>query len=444
MPGDPPHSGRDVGVSPAASWGEGHRPGVALLTYVSGFSYATFGYVGANTLRDGGYLDVCAGGSRSPRHAIRTTGPSPTIVFPTMSSSNRSTSGRSAFRPDRGRQAAMSARDPRPSFDVVVMGGGEGGMAVLNNLKDRTPLLKTALLDPDPYHYDQPDWINVATEGADKEETRSHKMFELPPGTVWIRDSVTKIRAEESVLETGSSGEVGYGNLVIATGVETRWDRIRNLAGALGTHGICSVYGYQQAEEAWNMMRSFTGGRAIFSAPSSPYKGASAPLSVLHRAEDLWRERGVRAGTDIVFATAIAEAYAGDAYAELVARDDRGEDIHVYFGYELLEVRPDRYEAVFNVQKGQSLSQDVLSYDLIHVVPPMRPPAVIERSPLAYQAGPTRGYLEVNPDTLRHRRYANVYGVGDVIGVEAEKTGERARRQAEAVVRRIAETGVAS
>lgn len=331
-----------------------------------------------------------------------------------------------------------------PSFDVVVIGGGEGGMAVLNTLKQETPLLKTALIDPNPYHYDQPDWIKVATEGASKEETRSHKMFQLPPGTVWMRDAVTKIDPDEALIETQSSGEIGYTHLVIATGIETRWDRIRNLGDSLGVNGICSVYGYEQAEEAWDMMRSFTGGRAIFSAPSSPYKGGSAPLSILHRAEDLWRERGVREGTDIIFATAVTEGYAGDEYAELVARDDREDDIHVYFGYELLEVRPDRYEAVFNVQKGPSLSQDVLSYDLIHVVPPMRPPTVIETSPLAYQVGPTRGFLEVNPDTLQHRRYPNVFGVGDVIGVEAEKTGERARKQAEAVVHRIAQTAATS
>ena len=89
------------------------------------------------------------------------------------------------------------------------------------------------------------------------------------------------------------------------------------------------------------------------------------------------------------------------------------------------------------MSKGVSLTQDVVRYDLIHVVPPMRPPSVIETSPLAYQVGPTRGFLEVNPDTLQHRRYPNVYGVGDVIGVEAEKTGERARRQARQVARRL-------
>ncbi len=310
-------------------------------------------------------------------------------------------------------------------------------MAVLRELREHAPRLKTALIDPSPYHYDQPDWVRVATEGADKEQTRRRKMFELPPGVVWIRDAVQKIDPDAQVLATGSTGEVAYEAVVIATGVETRWDRIRNLADALGTNGICSVYGYEQAASAWEMIRSFPGGRALFSAPSSPYKGGNAPLRILHRAEDQWRERGVRSQAEILFATAINEDYAGEQYAELVARDAQGDRVRVYFGYELLEVRPDRYEAVFNVSKGVSLTQDVVRYDLIHVVPPMRPPSVIETSPLAYQVGPTRGFLEVNPDTLQHRRYPNVYGVGDVIGVEAEKTGERARRQARQVARRL-------
>jgi sulfide:quinone oxidoreductase len=41
-----------------------------------------------------------------------------------------------------------------------------------------------------------------------------------------------------------------------------------------------------------------------------------------------------------------------------------------------------------------------------------------------------RGYLEVDPETLRHYRFKSVFGVGDAIGVEGIKTAERARAQA--------------
>jgi sulfide:quinone oxidoreductase len=67
----------------------------------------------------------------------------------------------------------------------------------------------------------------------------------------------------------------------------------------------------------------------------------------------------------------------------------------------------------------------------------MRPPALLEESELAHRDGPMRGYLEVDPASLRHRRFDTVFGVGDVIGVEGVKTGERARKQAAKVARAL-------
>ena len=317
------------------------------------------------------------------------------------------------------------------SFRIVILGGGEAGLAVLDALAETDLLSDVALVEPSTYHYDQPAWMHVGTEGVEKETTRSSEAVRIPPAVTRIQERVEAIDPERRTVTTDGDTEIRYDYLVVALGTNVHWDRIRGLKESLGTHGICSVYGYEQAECTWEMIRAFEGGRAFFTAPSTPHKGGGAPWALLRRADALWREAGVREQTDLFYTTAASS----EEFETGLDSDREPEDVHVYTGYDLVDVRPDRKEAVFDVTKGQSQSQDVLAYDLLHVVPPMRPPALVEESELAYRDGPMRGYLEVDPETFRHPRFDTVFGIGDVIGVEGVKTGERAREQAAAVAR---------
>lgn len=326
---------------------------------------------------------------------------------------------------------------PSSSYRILILGGGEAGLTALQSFEE-TPLISdVALVEPSAHRYNQAAWMSVGTEGMDKERTRSAEEISVPSGVTWIQTHVAGIDPEARVVTMDDGTTVGYEYLLVSLGTEVNWERIRNLKENLGDDKICSVYGYEQAERTWEMIRNFEGGRALFTAPSTPYKGGNAPLEILRRTEKLWKESGVRDRTELFFTTAARPEIAGEEYAELIERGAEEESIHVYTGYDLIEVRPDCDEAVFRVSKGNSQSQDVLTYDLLHVVPPMRPPAFLEESGLTYRDGPMKGYLEVEPETLRHKRFDTVFGIGDVIGVKGIKTGERAREQAVAVAHRI-------
>lgn len=333
---------------------------------------------------------------------------------------------------------ASSSSHSSLSHRIVILGGGEAGLSVLKSLDEMDLSSDVALVEPSTYHFDQPAWMRVGTEGVQKEQTRSDEVIQVPSEVSWIRDHVDRIDPRDQLVRTEDGTTIHYDYLVVALGTDVHWHRIRGLKENLGSKGICSVYGYEQAERTWEMIRDFEGGRALFTAPSSPYKGGSAPLTILRRAQEVWQGTGAWTDTEIIFATATPPKRKGVGSEEMVERRigaSEETDIQVYPGYELIEVRPDRKEAVFNVTKGESVSQDVLRYDLIHVVPPMRPPALLQQSDLAYTEGPHTGYMEVDPDSLRHKRYKRVFGVGDVAGIEGEKTGERARKQAIEVAR---------
>jgi len=146
------------------------------------------------------------------------------------------------------------------SFRLVILGGGEAGLAVLEALAETDLISSVALVEPSAYHYDQPAWMRVGTEGMQKEHTRSPEEIQIPPAVTWIRDRVNRVDPERRVIVTNSNTEIQYDYLVVALGTDVRWDRIRGLKESLGTHGICSVYGYEAAEQAWDMIRAFEGG----------------------------------------------------------------------------------------------------------------------------------------------------------------------------------------
>ena len=105
--------------------------------------------------------------------------------------------------------------------------------------------------------------------------------------------------------------------------------------------------------------------------------------------------------------------------------------IETHFKHNLVEVRPDAREAVFeNLDTGEQVVQH---YDLLHVTPPQGPPEVVKSSPLANEAG----WVNVDKHTLRHPDFPNVFSLGDVSSLPTSKTGAAIRKEAPALVHNL-------
>lgn len=55
---------------------------------------------------------------------------------------------------------------------------------------------------------------------------------------------------------------------------------------------------------------------------------------------------------------------------------------------------------------------------MLHVTPPMSSPDVLKTSPVADAAG----WVDVDKETLQHKRYPNVFGIGDCTNLPTSKT----------------------
>jgi sulfide:quinone oxidoreductase len=87
--------------------------------------------------------------------------------------------------------------------------------------------------------------------------------------------------------------------------------------------------------------------------------------------------------------------------------------------------------AVFkNLDTGEITNE---KYDLLHVVPPLAPPAVVKSSPLAAASG----FVEVDQYTLQSTKYSNVFALGDCTTTPNSKTAAAVTKQAPILVHNL-------
>ena len=216
--------------------------------------------------------------------------------------------------------------------------------------------------------------------------------------------------------------------VVIAAGLQLNWDRIPGLKESVTKNGVCSNYSYETVDSTWQNIRDFKGGTAIFTMPSGAVKCGGAPQKIMYLADDSFRKAGVRDRSQVIFTSPLPNIFAVDRYRKALEEVVKRKQIICHFREELIEIHGDRRQAVFrNLDSGQETTR---SYDMLHATPPMGPPEFIARSPLADKDG----WVDVNSETLQHRKYGNVFGIGDCSNLPTSKTGAAIRKQAPVLV----------
>ncbi|PPE70564.1 TIGR01244 family phosphatase [Caldimonas thermodepolymerans] len=331
-----------------------------------------------------------------------------------------------------GGRTALDTVDAR--HDVVIVGGGAAGIAVASSLLARAPSLDIAIIDPADVHYYQPGWTLVGAGVFDPRTTARTMASVLPRGVHWIKAAVAAFEPEQDLVILDGCRVVAYQQLVVCPGLKLDWHAIEGLPGTLGRHGVTSNYRYDLAPYTWQLVRELRGGRAVFTQPPMPIKCAGAPQKAMYLSADHWRRSGVLRDIDIQFCTAGAVLFGVPDYVPTLMEYVQAYGIHLDFGETLVAVDGPARKAVFNAAQPDGSSREVVrEFDLLHVVPPQKAPDFIRVSPLA----DATGWLDLDPATLRHKRYANIFGLGDVGNTSNAKTAAAARKQAPVVAHNV-------
>lgn len=336
--------------------------------------------------------------------------------------------------------ATASAQRLSTKAHIVIAGSGLGGIAVANRLSKLLDGAKITVIDSNEIHNYQPGWTLVATGIWPVSEVMYRNADFHPAGIEWIKEMVTEFDPVANTVVTGSGQRIRYDYLVVATGTYQDWAQIEGMdVKAIGTNGLASVYPSSQAAVAtWAAMDAFRqkGGEAVMTLPATPLKCAGAPLKMTFMLRDRLSKAGTLDKSKVTFYSALGNVFGVKVVNDNVLDRWKNLGIGVEFTQKLKSVDIGARRATFVSPEGSSTE---VGYDFLHAVPPMRAPDVVKNSPLSWQEGPMAagGWLEVDKATLQHRRFKNVFGIGDINGTPRGKTAATVKKSAPIVAQHL-------
>jgi len=319
-------------------------------------------------------------------------------------------------------------------YDVVIVGGGAGGVSVAASLQARKSNLSIAIIDPADIHYYQPGWTMVGGGIFAASQTAKTMGSLIPRGVKWIKSAVAAFEPANNAVVLDGCRVVKYDRLVVSPGLKLDWAAVEGLEETLGRNGVTSNYRYDLAPYTWQLVQEMIEGRAIFTQPPMPIKCAGAPQKAMYLSADSWFRNGRLKDIDIQFMNAGGVLFGVKDYVPALEKYIAKYDATLNFFHNLVAVDGPAKKATFKVAKPETAPELVtVDFDMMHVCPPQTAPDFIRVSPLADAAG----WVDVDQVTLRHKTFDNIWSLGDVMNAPNAKTAAAARKQAPTVAENI-------
>lgn len=283
---------------------------------------------------------------------------------------------------------------------IVVLGGGFGGITAALGLREGLPREhRITVVDRRPTFMMglRKQWLLTGTAKRAEGERPLEALREK--GIDVRRASVTSIALSARSVRT-DAGDIPFDHLVVALGAEPRTDLVPGFSEA-----AFSMYDVEGVERASVRLAELKRGRVVIGVFGLPFKCPPAPYEAAMLIDELLRRRGVRTEVEVQMFTpqpmtlpAAGKGPSDALQALLVERKITLE----------LGRKPLRVEGTRTIFEGGALDADVLL-----VVPPHRPPAVVKESGLV-----TAGdWVDVDPRTLRTTD-PRVWAIGDVTQIK--------------------------
>jgi sulfide:quinone oxidoreductase len=322
-------------------------------------------------------------------------------------------------------------------YDIIIVGAGAAGIAAASSLLSRAKGLSIAIIDPAEVHYYQPGWTLVGAGVFNQADTVKTMVSLIPEGVEWIKAAVGTFEPENNRVTLEDSRPVSYERLIVAPGIKLDWHGVEGLAETLGHNGVTSNYRFDLAPYTWQLVKRLNKGRALFTQPPMPIKCAGAPQKALYLSCDHWTRQGVLKDIEVEFYNAGEVLFGVKEYVPALMQYVERYNAQLKFGHRLVRIDGDARKAWFaTTGEDGAVTEVAREFDMIHVCPPQTAPDFVRESPLADAAG----WVDVDQNTLRHKRFSNIWGLGDAMNAPNAKTAAAARMQAPIVANNLLES----
>jgi sulfide:quinone oxidoreductase len=359
--------------------------------------------------------------------------PGPVLAF--CRTGNRSTNiFRLANSIDTPIQATGAANDKLTQYEIVIVGAGSAGIAAASSLLKRAPNAQIAIIDPSSQHYYQPAWTLVGRGVFDSKKTVRPMASLIPEGAQWVQHAVSEFLPDHNRVRLDNGDLIAYRQLIVCPGLRLAWEKIEGLQQTLGRNGVTSNYRYDLAPYTWQLVSQLKQGKALFSQPAMPIKCAGAPQKAMYLSCDYWLRQGALKQIEVEFHNAGTALFGVAAFVPPLMRYVKKYQAHLVFESTLVKVDGEKKLAWFDIKDGAgNISRQEKPFDMLHAVPPQVAPDAVRNSPLAN----LDGWCEVDPASLQHVRYRNVFALGDACSTSNAKTVAAIRKQAVVVTHNL-------
>ena len=328
-------------------------------------------------------------------------------------------------------ESASAAPKVKTAARIVIAGAGAAGLTAAAQLAQRLEGAQITLVDARKAHFYQPGFTLVAGGIKPASYVISSTRDYVPSGVELLEEAVAEIDPEGRKVVTATGKPVPYDYLIVATGLRLDYAAIEGMdVEQIGNNGLGSIYhSPEKAAATWQAMSKFadSGGVGVFLRPGTEMKCAGAPLKYTFLTDDHLRRRGKRGKAEIIYNANNKVLFSVPIVHEKVRMLFEERDVKVNYERTLAAIDLGKKIATFKTAEGPV----ELQYDFINVIPPMRAADAVRNSPLPWQEGnwAADGWIEVDKHTLRHKRFDNVFAVGDVAGVPKGKTAASVKWQ---------------
>jgi sulfide:quinone oxidoreductase len=313
---------------------------------------------------------------------------------------------------------------------IVILGGGTGGTMTANRLRRRfdPDEAEIHVVDRDDLHVYQPGLLFVPFGLAHIDEIIRPRRRQLHKGVTFHESGVRSVRIERDDVVLDDGTVLAYDVLVVATGVQLQPEETDGLTGPGWNERVFTFYTPDGAEQLERALAWFNGGRLVVNLVDMPVKCPVAPLEFAFLADWHLRERGIRARTELVYATPLDGAFTKPIASQHLAGLLAEKEIELVTEFNAGEV--DGIGGKLTSYDGRELD-----FDLLVTVPLHGGAAYVERSP---GLGDALGFVPTDKRTLQTPVKQNVFALGDATDLPTSKAGSVTHFEAEVLSENVA------
>lgn len=335
---------------------------------------------------------------------------------------------------------AKAASDLSPN--IAIIGAGLGGITMSAHLIDIMPKANVTLYDANQTMHYEPGFTLIAAGVYTTKDTKYDKADLIHEKVKWVKQNVQSVDPNNNSLTTNDGNIYKYDYLIISTGVYYDFQSVKGLNADIiedPNSKITSIYTPNGATKANKFIQELVknGGNALFAEPNTPSKCGGANKKVNMLLNDLGQKNNQKS-LKTILCTGGANMLSSPLHAKMIEQIYIQRDMEYKTRHLLVEV--DTINQIAKFDKLMPYTQDSIQktakerveipYDYLFVVPRMKSADFITQAGLNTSKGDVTGnWVDVDQYTLQHKKYPNIFALGDCAGVPKGKTGASIRKQ---------------